>query len=92
ALRLPRLATPRLAVPARSLAIAADMTAIYPLASPGGWRLIGAVPVELFDITADPPALLRPGDEVRFRPVDRPTFDALRAAWAAGEAALEIAS
>ena len=90
-LRLPRLATPRLAVPARSLAIAADMTAIYPLVSPGGWRLIGAVPVELFDIAAEEPALLRPGDEVRFRPVDRASFDALRAAWIAGEATLEIA-
>lgn len=90
-LRLPRLSTPRLAVPARSLAIAADMTAVYPLVSPGGWRLIGAVPIDLFDIAAAEPALLRPGDEVRFRPVDRATFDALRAAWVAGEFRLEIA-
>ncbi len=84
-LRLPRLATPRLRLPARSLAIATAMTAIYPLESPGGWRLIGAVPVDLFEIAADPPALLRAGDRVRFRPVARAAFDALRAAWLAGE-------
>ena len=91
-LRLPRLATPRLRVPPRALAIATDMTTIYPLESPGGWRLIGSVPVDLFDIAADPPALLRCGDHVRFRPVDRPTFDALRAAWIAGEFRLDIAA
>lgn len=89
-LRLPRLATPRLRLPARSLAIATAMTAIYPLESPGGWRLIGAVPVDLFDIGADPPSLLRPGDRVRFRPVARAAFDALRAAWLAGEYRLDV--
>ena len=89
-LRLPRLTTPRLRVPPRSLAIATAMTAIYPLGSPGGWRLIGSVPVELFDIGADPPALLRAGDRVRFRPVDRRTFDDLRAAWQAGEGRLDV--
>lgn len=88
-LHLPRLATPRLRVPARALAIATDMTTIYPLASPGGWRLIGTVPVELFNIAADPPALLRPGDRVRFRPVDRATFEAERAAWVAGTGRLD---
>ncbi len=89
-LRLPRLSTPRVRVPPRSLAIATAMTAIYPLESPGGWWLIGTVPVELFDITADPPALLRAGDRVRFRAVDRPTFDALRSAWLAGEGRLDV--
>jgi len=89
-LHLPRLATPRLRVPARSLAIAMGMTAVYPLESPGGWRLIGAVPADLFDLAADPPALLRPGDRVRFRPVERAAFDDLRAAWAAGEGRLAI--
>jgi inhibitor of KinA len=90
-LRLPRLATPRVRVPPRSLAIATEMTAIYPLESPGGWRLIGSVPVDLFDIRADPPALLRPGDRVRFRPVDRHAFTELRAAWEAGEGRLDVA-
>jgi inhibitor of KinA len=89
-LRLPRLATPRLRLPARSIAIATAMTAIYPLESPGGWRLIGAVPVDLFDIARDPPSLLRPGDRVRFRPVPRREFAALRAAFLAGDYRPEI--
>jgi inhibitor of KinA len=74
----------------RSIAIATAMTAIYPLESPGGWRLIGAVPVDLFDIARDPPSLLRPGDRVRFRPVPRREFAALRAAFLAGDYRPEI--
>ena len=67
-LRVPRLATPRTRVPAGSVAIAGPMTAIYPQASPGGWRLIGRADVRLFDPAATPPALLRAGDRVRFVP------------------------
>ena len=89
-LRMPRLATPRVRVPARSVGIASALSTIYPLEIPGGWRLIGAVPVELFDLARDPPALLRPGDRVRFRPVARAAFDDLRAAFAAGAGVLEI--
>ncbi|MBZ2195860.1 5-oxoprolinase subunit PxpB [Occultella gossypii] len=66
ALNLPRLITPRLRVPAGSVAIAADRTAVYPRASPGGWRLLGRTDAPLFDVTADPPALLRAGMRVRF--------------------------
>jgi len=68
AIRVPRLATPRTRVPAGSVAIAGSMTAIYPQASPGGWRLIGRTDARLFDPAATPPALLRPGDRVRFVP------------------------
>lgn len=89
-LRLPRLTTPRVRVPPRSIAIANAMTAVYPLESPGGWRLIGAVPVDLFDVAREPPALLAPGDRVRFERVERARFDELRAAFAAGEAQLAI--
>ena len=89
-LRLPRLTTPRVRVPARSIAIASAMTAVYPLESPGGWRLIGAVPVDLFDSDRDPPALLQPGDRVRFQPVERAAFEDLRAAWAGGGQALSV--
>lgn len=89
-LRMPRLATPRVRVPARSVGIASALSTIYPLEIPGGWRLIGAVPAELFDLARDPPALLRPGDRVRFRPVARAAFDDLRAAFAAGAGVLEI--
>jgi inhibitor of KinA len=64
----PRLATPRLKVPAGSVAIAGDQTAIYPVESPGGWRLIGRTDVRVWDVTADSPALLSPGARVRFVP------------------------
>jgi KipI family sensor histidine kinase inhibitor len=65
-LALPRLATPRTRVPAGSVALADAYGAIYPRESPGGWRLIGHTDRTLFDVTADPPALLRLGDRVRF--------------------------
>jgi KipI family sensor histidine kinase inhibitor len=67
-LQLPRLPTPRTSVPAGSIAIAGPMTAVYPQASPGGWHLLGRTDVRLFDPAAAPPALLRPGDRVRFEP------------------------
>jgi antagonist of KipI len=66
ALAASRLPTPRTRVPAGSVGIAGTQTGIYPVASPGGWRLIGRTPVALFDPSADPPTLLRPGDRVRF--------------------------
>lgn len=65
----PRLASPRARVPAGSVAVADGQTAIYPVTSPGGWRLIGRTDVLVFDPTRDPPALIRPGDRVRF--IDR---------------------
>ena len=89
-LNLPRRNTPRVKVPARSLAIAIGQTGIYPLESPGGWWLIGVVPVELCDMAKSPPALLAPGDLVRFHPVDRATFDKIRAEWTAGRGTIEI--
>jgi KipI family sensor histidine kinase inhibitor len=66
-----RLATPRVAVPAGSVAIAGGFAAVYPAASPGGWRLLGRTTVPLWDPAKDPPALLSPGRHVRFRIVDR---------------------
>lgn len=62
----PRLDRPRERVPAGAVAIADGQTAVYPFASPGGWRLIGSTDVVLFDATAPVPALLRAGDRVRF--------------------------
>jgi inhibitor of KinA len=69
ALATPRLETPRQRVPAGSVGIAGAQTGIYPLSTPGGWRLIGWTPVMLFDPARTPPALLQPGDRVRFAPV-----------------------
>lgn len=65
-LRLPRRPTPRTSVPAGSVAIAAEMTAIYPFESPGGWRLIGRTPFPPWDMAREKKPLLRPGDRVRF--------------------------
>ena len=65
----PRLETPRRRVPAGSVGIAGEQTGVYPLASPGGWRLIGRTEVALFDLTAHPPCLLAPGDQVQFIPM-----------------------
>jgi len=68
-LATPRLPAPRRRVPAGSVAIGGAQTGIYPLESPGGWRLIGRTPLRLFDAAAEPPALLAIGDRVRFVPV-----------------------
>ena len=64
----PRLETPRRRVPAGSVAIGGQQTGVYPMASPGGWRIIGRTALCLFDPSADPPVLLRMGDHVRFMP------------------------
>jgi biotin-dependent carboxylase-like uncharacterized protein len=64
-----RRATPRIRVPAGSVGIAGRQTGIYPRESPGGWQIIGRTAVELFDQDRDPPALMAPGDVVRFTPV-----------------------
>lgn len=69
ALHTPRLTHPRLLVPAGTVAIGGQQTGIYPQATPGGWRLIGRTPARLYDPTASEPFLLRPGDEVRLRPI-----------------------
>jgi KipI family sensor histidine kinase inhibitor len=63
---VPRLATPRVRVPAGSVALAGDYSGVYPRASPGGWRLIGRTEAPVWDLDRDPPALLRPGVRVRF--------------------------
>ena len=68
-LATPRLETPRTVTPAGSVGIAESQTGIYPLASPGGWRLIGRTPVKMFDPEREPPSALRPGDLVRFEPL-----------------------
>lgn len=70
----PRLETPRRHVPAGSVAIGGKQTGVYPLASPGGWRIIGRTPLRLFQPDADPPALLRMGDHIRFVPLARGAF------------------
>ena len=65
----PRLERPRERVPAGSVAIADGQTIVYPLASPGGWRLIGRTDTLMFDAGADDPFRIRAGDRVRFVPL-----------------------
>jgi inhibitor of KinA len=79
ALATPRLATPRLSVPAGSVGIGGPQTGIYPLAGPGGWRIVGRTPLTLFDPARADPFLVHPGDRVRFVPIDEARFAALRA-------------
>ncbi|HET8583171.1 MAG TPA: allophanate hydrolase subunit 1 [Jatrophihabitans sp.] len=67
-LHVPRLAQPRTRVPAGSVAIAGEFSAVYPRSSPGGWRLLGTTAAPLWDAARTPPALLAPGTRVRFRP------------------------
>ena len=76
----PRLKTPRLRVPAGSVAIGGSQTGIYPVDSPGGWRLIGRTPLPLFTPEKDPPTLLEMGDRLRFVPITLKEFHALRSA------------
>jgi KipI family sensor histidine kinase inhibitor len=68
-LRVPRLASPRVRVPAGSVGIAGDQTGIYPVESPSGWRLLGRTDAVLFDAGVDPPSVLAAGTRVRFVPV-----------------------
>ncbi len=67
---LPRRTVPRVRVPAGSVAIAGEQTAVYPLETPGGWHLIGTTSVTMFDAKRDPPVLVRAGDTVRFVKID----------------------
>jgi KipI family sensor histidine kinase inhibitor len=65
-LHVPRRDTPRQRVPAGSVAIAGEQTAVYSLPTPGGWHLVGRTDVRLWDVEREPPALIQPGREVRF--------------------------
>ncbi len=70
----PRLENPRLKVPAGSVGIAERQTGIYPCEAPGGWRIIGRTPIKLFDSQRQPPALLKPGDIVKFEPISEEDY------------------
>lgn len=73
----PRREVPRVHVPAGSVGIAARQTGVYPVASPGGWQLVGQTPVRIFDMSRSDPFLLAAGDLVRFEPIDEASYDRL---------------
>ena len=81
---IPRLETPRVKTPPGSVSIGGMQCCIYSVESPGGFWVLGRTPVRLYDPTAADPILLRAGDRVRFRVIDRAQFDAIAAAVAAG--------
>lgn len=83
-LALPRRPTPRLKVPAGSLAIATTMTSVYPIENPGGWHLIGRCPVPFWERHPVVRTLLAPGDRVTFSPVSLREYEELVAKAAAG--------
>lgn len=72
---IPRRDVPRTAVPRGSVAIANRQTSIYPNLLPGGWHILGATPMQMFDMHRDPPSLLMPGDRVRFVSISKEEFD-----------------
>lgn len=65
-LQVPRREVPRTVVPGGTVAIAGEYSGVYPRDSPGGWRLLGSTTAVMFDPAREPPALLAPGDRVRF--------------------------
>ena len=70
----PRLDSPRTSIPVGAVGIGGKQTGIYPLASPGGWRLIGRTPVKVYDPQRENPILYRAGDYIRFYPITEAQF------------------
>ena len=66
---IPRRSSPRTVVPAGSVALAGQFSAVYPRSSPGGWQLLGRTTTPMVDLNQDPPALLAPGDRLTYRAV-----------------------
>jgi inhibitor of KinA len=79
-LTIKRLDTPRTKTPPGSVSIGGTQCCIYPVDSPGGFWVLGRTPLRLYDPDAAEPTLLRAGDRVRYRAIDRPEFDRLSAA------------
>ena len=72
-----RLATPRVRIPSSSVAIAGQQAGIYPMDSPGGWRILGRLPFAIFDQTRESPALFSPNDRITFEPASESHFGEL---------------
>ena len=83
-LHTPRLDSPRTCIPAGSVGIGGAQTGVYPLASPGGWQLLGRTPVSVFDRQRQEPILYRAGDLVHFVPISPAEYEEIARAVAAG--------
>ena len=84
-LHTPRLANPRIRIPAGSVGIGGSQTGIYPLDSPGGWQLMGMTPVKTYDPSREMPILVEAGDYIRFVPVDEAEYFRIKEAVDRGE-------
>jgi inhibitor of KinA len=73
----PRLESPRIQIPARSVGIAKEHTCIYPKVSPGGWNIIGQVPFDLFSLEHPRTSLFLPGDEVKFHAINQKEYESI---------------
>ncbi|MCY3542843.1 MAG: 5-oxoprolinase subunit PxpB [Chloroflexi bacterium] len=90
-LATPRLQSPRTEIPPGAVGIAETQTGVYPVASPGGWQLIGRTPVRLFDPARERPVLLNAGDYVRFVPIEsREHYDDILRQVDAGEYVVDV--
>jgi KipI family sensor histidine kinase inhibitor len=90
-LEIPRLDTPRACTPAGSIGIGGTQCCIYSVESPGGFWVLGRTPVSIYDPRAAEPVLLRPGDRLRFREIDRAEYERIAASVAAGTFRVAIA-
>ncbi len=74
-LETPRLSNPRTSIPAGSVGIGGEQTGVYPITSPGGWRLIGRTPLKLYDNERENPTLYQAGDYIHFQPIDEEEYN-----------------
>ncbi len=76
-LHMNRRSEPRLRIDPGSVAIGGAQTGIYPVASPGGWQIIGNTPIKIFDVKSQPPCFISAGDLIRFFPIEKDRYDSI---------------
>ena len=86
----PRLSAPRVKIPAGAVGIGGNQTGVYPVASPGGWRLIGGTPVEFYDAGRQKPILCQAGEYIRFVSISLDDYYDIRRMIVKGEYTIEI--
>ncbi len=75
---IPRLDTPRIKIPARSVGIGGNQTGVYPISSPGGWRLIGSTPLDFYNPKSENPILCKAGEYIVFFSINETEYEAIR--------------
>jgi KipI family sensor histidine kinase inhibitor len=77
-IHMPRLDVPRTKIPARSVGIGGSQTGVYPMESPGGWRLIGKTPLDFYNPHREPPVLCKAGEYIRFVAISQNDYENIR--------------